>query len=52
MSEHDKSSADVLYPQRPQREEPSKPDVPEHMKPEHVERLRNYNKDGIPPGVA
>ncbi|EXF46499.1 hypothetical protein BAY1663_01049 [Pseudomonas sp. BAY1663] len=27
-------------------------DVPEHMKPENLEKLRDYGKDGIPPGVA
>ncbi|MCF7203218.1 hypothetical protein [Pseudomonas oligotrophica] len=52
MSQHDETSTDILYPQRPQQEEAPRSDVPEHMKPENVERLRNYNKDGIPPGVA
>jgi len=29
-----------------------KADIPEHMKPENLEKLRDYGKDGIPPGVA
>lgn len=32
--------------------EPAKEDIPEHMKPENLEKLRDYGKDGIPPGVA
>lgn len=32
--------------------EPDKADIPEHMKPENLEKLRDYGKDGIPPGVA
>ncbi|WP_217476874.1 hypothetical protein [Stutzerimonas stutzeri] len=27
-------------------------DIPEHMKPENLEKLRDYGKDMIPPGVA
>ncbi len=27
-------------------------DIPEHMKPENLEKLRDYGKDKIPPGVA
>ena len=27
-------------------------DTPEHMKPENLEKLRDYGKDMIPPGVA
>lgn len=30
----------------------TKPDIPEHMKPENLEKLRDYGKDMIPPGVA
>ena len=32
--------------------EPVEVDIPEHMKPENLEKLRDYGKDGIPPGVA
>ncbi len=27
-------------------------DVPEHQKPENLEKLKDYGKDQIPPGVA
>ncbi|WP_169338858.1 hypothetical protein [Stutzerimonas azotifigens] len=27
-------------------------DIPEHMKPENLEKLRDYGKDSIPPGIA
>ena len=27
-------------------------DTPEHMKPDSLEKLRDYGKDSIPPGVA
>ncbi|KPZ13237.1 Uncharacterized protein ALO40_00333 [Pseudomonas syringae pv. viburni] len=27
-------------------------DVPAHSTPEEKERLKNFNKDGIPPGVC
>ncbi|WP_162987992.1 hypothetical protein HKW98_07500 [Stutzerimonas urumqiensis] len=30
----------------------AQPDIPEHMKPENLEKLRDYGKDMIPPGVA
>lgn len=32
--------------------EPTRADIPEHMKPENLEKLRDYGKDAIPPGVA
>lgn len=32
--------------------EPARADIPEHMKPENLEKLRDYGKDAIPPGVA
>ncbi|WP_312921223.1 hypothetical protein [Stutzerimonas nitrititolerans] len=31
---------------------PEKADIPEHMKPENLKKLRDYGKDGIQPGVA
>lgn len=37
--------------QAPLDEHP-RPDLPEHMKPENLEKLRDYGKDSIPPGVA
>lgn len=27
-------------------------DVPEHQKPENLEKLKDYGKDQIPPGIA
>lgn len=46
MSEQDdtKRDADVADDERD--------DLPEHMKPENLEKLRDYGKDMIPPGVA
>lgn len=38
--------------ERDEREDPITADIPEHMKPENLEKLRDYGKDGIPPGVA
>ncbi len=38
--------------ERERRDEPGKADIPEHMKPENLEKLRDYGKDKIPPGVA
>lgn len=35
-----------------QKHEPARADIPEHMKPENLEKLRDYGKDAIPPGVA
>lgn len=32
-------------------DQPHTADLPEHMKPENLEKLRDYGKDGIPPGV-
>lgn len=34
------------------QDENTKADIPEHMKPENLEKLRDYGKDMIPPGVA
>ncbi|VEF15166.1 hypothetical protein [Stutzerimonas stutzeri] len=34
------------------RDEHPGADIPEHMKPENLEKLRDYGKDMIPPGVA
>ncbi|EWC41829.1 hypothetical protein [Stutzerimonas stutzeri] len=53
MSEHDERAGparDEAHSE-PQQERPA-PDVPEHMKPENLEKLRDYGKDAIPPGVA
>lgn len=35
-----------------QERQPERADIPEHMKPENLEKLRDYGKDAIPPGVA
>ncbi|UPQ84108.1 MULTISPECIES: hypothetical protein [Pseudomonadaceae] len=40
LDEHDK------------RDDTTSADIPEHMKPENLEKLRDYGKDMIPPGVA
>ncbi|WP_417792287.1 hypothetical protein [Stutzerimonas xanthomarina] len=34
------------------QDENTKADIPEHMKPENLEKLRDYGKDKIPPGIA
>lgn len=34
------------------KQDETKADIPEHMKPENLEKLRDYGKDMIPPGVA
>ncbi|MCW3148477.1 hypothetical protein N8H22_07670 [Stutzerimonas stutzeri] len=48
MSERDKQSEhDRHEPDDEQR----KADLPEHMKPENLKKLRDYGKDSIPPGV-
>ena len=39
-------------PNTGKQDENTKADVPEHMKPENLEKLRDYGKDMIPPGVA
>ncbi|MCJ0972667.1 hypothetical protein MST27_04715 [Pseudomonas sp. PS1] len=39
-------------PERDKRDEADQADIPEHMKPENLEKLRDYGKDMIPPGVA
>lgn len=48
MSEREQPELD----QRDRPEEADGPDIPEHMKPENLEKLRDYGKDMIPPGVA
>ena len=48
MSEHEQPELDP----RDQPEEARTRDTPEHMKPENLEKLRDYGKDQIPPGVA
>lgn len=48
MSEPEKPDMD----ERDKRDEPVTADIPEHMKPENLEKLRDYGKDKIPPGVA
>lgn len=48
MNEPDKRPDDS----RDKEREPAKADIPEHMKPENLEKLRDYGKDKIPPGVA
>ena len=53
MSDDEKRSEDAqaeAHP-APHGEHPSA-DVPEHMKPENLEKLRDYGKDMIPPGIA
>ncbi|MGK9065117.1 hypothetical protein [Stutzerimonas chloritidismutans] len=39
-------------PPRDTRDNTNQADIPEHMKPENLEKLRDYGKDMIPPGVA
>lgn len=48
MNESDKPDVD----QQQTPDEPITADIPEHMKPENLEKLRDYGKDMIPPGVA
>ncbi len=48
MNEPEKPDPD----EREQRDETTQADIPEHMKPENLEKLRDYGKDKIPPGVA
>lgn len=48
MSESEKSNTDEQHTQ----DESTTAEVPEHMKPENLEKLRDYGKDMIPPGVA
>ncbi|WP_312919947.1 hypothetical protein [Stutzerimonas nitrititolerans] len=47
MNEPDKRADEDC---REDEREPEKADIPEHMKPENLEKLRDYGKDGIPPG--
>lgn len=48
MNESEKPNMD----EHNKQDETTKADVPEHMKPENLEKLRDYGKDMIPPGVA
>lgn len=48
MSESEKPNTD----EQGKQDEDTKAGVPEHMKPENLEKLRDYGKDMIPPGVA
>lgn len=48
MSEHEQPELD----QQDRPSEADAKDIPEHMKPENLEKLRDYGKDMIPPGVA
>ncbi|MBE7376707.1 hypothetical protein [Pseudomonas lopnurensis] len=53
MSEHDERIDEQRGEGRREPcDEHKAADVPEHMKPENLEKLRDYGKDGIPPGVA
>lgn len=47
MNEPDKPDVD-----RPDEHDEHPEDLPEHMKPENLEKLRDYGKDQIPPGIA
>lgn len=38
--------------QEPQDTSNEGDDVPEHQKPENLEKLKDYGKDQIPPGIA
>jgi hypothetical protein len=38
--------------QEPQDTPTEGDDVPEHQKPENLEKLKDYGKDQIPPGIA
>lgn len=48
MSEQEKPDVDECE----KRDDSTAADIPEHMKPENLEKLRDYGKDMIPPGVA
>jgi len=48
MSESEESKAN----EQQKQDESTTAEVPEHMKPENLEKLRDYGKDMIPPGVA
>ena len=48
MSESEKPSTE----EQSRQDENTEADIPEHMKPENLEKLRDYGKDMIPPGVA
>ncbi len=53
MNDHDEHTEHAPEPVDSNRhEEHPRADIPEHMKPENLEKLRNYGKDMIPPGVA
>ena len=48
MNEPENSDLDV----RDEHDDSTPADIPVHMKPEELEKLRDYGKDMIPPGVA
>lgn len=53
MNEHDERTERQHGEAHPEpRDEHPGADIPEHMKPENLEKLRDYGKDMIPPGVA
>ncbi|EME01205.1 hypothetical protein B381_05256 [Stutzerimonas stutzeri NF13] len=53
MNEHDERTERQHGETQPEpRQEHPGADIPEHMKPENLEKLRDYGKDAIPPGVA
>lgn len=53
MSDHDERTEEALDKANPtSRDEHQGADIPEHMKPANLEKLRDYGKDAIPPGVA
>ncbi len=53
MNEHDERTERQHGETQPEpRQEHPGADIPEHMKSENLEKLRDYGKDAIPPGVA
>jgi hypothetical protein len=53
MSEHHERTEEAPDRANPRsHDEHPQADIPEHMKPENLEKLRDYGKDMIPPGVA
>ncbi|GAC1036475.1 hypothetical protein [Pseudomonas oryzihabitans] len=43
---------DAPHDQEPLDTPDDQDDVPAHQKPENLEKLKDYGKDQIPPGVA
>lgn len=53
MSGHNDDTERTQQPASPApQDERPQADIPEHMKPENLEKLRDYGKDMIPPGIA